>query len=115
MRPAAQSLQLFKQKFVVNVKTSGSYKVLNVIDEELIGKKLNEGGLSVYLDPNYFSGKAVDEDELKELIKENNIINIVGNRSISFVLSLGYGAKEAIRIIDGVGFLIIYKFTDNYK
>jgi len=100
--------------FIINVKASGDYKVLNIIDEELIGKKLTEGGFSIYLDPRYFSGEKVYEMQLKDLLLNNSIINLVGNRSVDFALKMGFGTKEAVRVIDGVSFLIIYKFIDNY-
>ncbi len=100
--------------FIINVKASGEYKVLNVIDEELIGKRLKEGDFSLYLDPRYFSGERVYEVQLRDLILNNSIINLVGKRSVDVALKMGFGAKDAVRVIDGVSFLIIYKFVNNY-
>ena len=100
--------------FIINVKISGEYKVLNVIDEELIGKRLAEDDFYLYLDPRYFSGEKVYETQLKDLILNNNIINLVGKRSVGVALKMGFGTEDAVRIIDGVSFLIIYKFVSNY-
>jgi len=115
VKPVVQNRQLAKEPgFIINIKASGNYKVLNIIDEELIGKKLTEGSFSLYLDPRYFLGEKVYEMQLKDLILNNSIINLVGNRSVEFALKMGFGTKESVRVIDGVSFLIIYKFTDNY-
>ena len=100
--------------FIINVKASGDYKVLNVIDEELVGRRLVEGDFSLYLDPRYFSGERVYETQLRDLLLNNSIINLVGKRSVDVALRMGFGAKDAVRVIDGVSFLIIYKFIDNY-
>lgn len=100
--------------FIINVKISGEYKVLNVIDEELLGRRLKEGDFSLYLDPRYFSGEKVYEKQLKDLLLNNNIINLVGKRSVDVALKMGFGTKDAVRVIDGVSFLIIYKFVNNY-
>jgi len=100
--------------FVVNIKSSGEYAVLNAVDEELLGKRISEGAYSMFIDPRYFDGERVDEQGLRDLIRSNSIVNLVGNRAVQVAIDMGFGSSDAVRVIGGIKFLIIYKFVGNY-
>ncbi len=102
-------------KFVVNIKSSGNIQVLNVCDKEVLGEVLKDGPLEVYIDPRYFNGRETDSEEVINLLKKHSIINLVGNASVSLAIRSGFGNRLAVRKIQGVDFLIIYKFVDNIK
>ncbi len=78
---------------------------------ELIGKTLNEGKLSMHISRDYFGGKVVDSDEALKMMKESSIINLAGEQAVGIALSNKMAAKEAVRLIQGVPFLMIYKFS----
>lgn len=87
-----------------------SLKMVNICDEEVLGKVLKEGKLEVAISREYFLGFKVDEDRAIQLVKEADIVNLVGNRIVNLVLKEGLAHPNAVRRIHGVSFLMIYKF-----
>ena len=95
------------------VKTA-EYKgsvLVNVCDEELVGRTVEEGRLKVHLSRDFYSGEVVDKGEALRLIRTCSIVNLAGERSVSLAVDNELGAKEAIREIEEVPFLMIYKFA----
>jgi uncharacterized protein len=85
--------------------------LINICDEDLIGKTLSEGKLQMHISRDYFGGQIVDPDRALKLMKESSIINLAGEQAVSIAISNNMGAKEAVRMIQGVPFLMIYKFS----
>jgi len=86
--------------------------LVNVCDEELVGRTVAEGKLKVHLTTEFYSGEVVDRGEALRLIRTCSIVNLAGERSVSLAVNNQLGAKEAIREIEEVPFLMIYKFSD---
>lgn len=84
---------------------------MNMCDEELVGKTVSEGKLSVHLSKEFYSGEVVDSGEALRLIRTCSIINLAGERSVSLAVENKMGAPEAVREIEEVPFLMIYKFA----
>lgn len=89
---------------------SGEYYLVNLIDKEIIGLTIYDNNVKIYLNPSYFSGREVDDEEAVNLIRRAPIINLIGNRSVGLALKAGYGSELGVRIISGIPFLMIYKF-----
>jgi hypothetical protein len=85
--------------------------LVNMCDEELVGRTLTEGALRVHLSKEFYSGEVVDKGEALRLIHTCSIINLAGARSVSLAVENKVGAPEAIRQIEEVPFLMIYKFA----
>ncbi len=83
--------------------------MLNICDANLLGKKITEKELEVYISKSYYGEKIVEKEEAKTLLKNSLIINMVGKEIISLSTSLGIGSEGGIKEIDGVPFLIVYK------
>ena len=84
---------------------------MNMCDEELVGRTVTEGELKVHLSQEFYSGEVVDSGEALRLIRTCSIINLAGSRSVSLAVDNEVGAREAIREIQEVPFLMIYKFA----
>ena len=84
--------------------------LVNICDEELVGKTYTEGRLKVHLSPEFYSGQTVGMGEALRLIRTCAVVNLAGRRVITLALENRIGASEAVREIDGVPFLMIYKF-----
>jgi hypothetical protein len=96
-----------------SVRTS-EYKgtiLVNMCDEELVGRTVTEGDLKVHLSKDFYSGEVIDRGEALRLIRTCSIINLAGMRSVSLAVDNKVGAPEAIREIEEVPFLMIYKFS----
>lgn len=85
--------------------------LINICDEDLIGKTLSEGKLQMHISRDYFGGQLVNAFEALKMMKESSIINLAGEQAVGIALSNKMGAKEAVRVIQGVPFLMIYKFS----
>jgi hypothetical protein len=85
--------------------------LVNICDEELVGRTVTEGDLKVRLSEEFYSGEIVDTGEALRLIRTCSIVNLAGTRSVSLAVDNKVGAPEAIREIEEVPFLMIYKFA----
>ena len=85
--------------------------LVNICDEELVGKTVSEGKLKVHLSPDFYSGEVVDTGEALRLIRTCSIVNLAGTRSVNLAVDNDVGNKEAVREIEKVPFLMIYKFS----
>jgi uncharacterized protein len=85
--------------------------LINICDEDLIGKTLTEGKLKMHISREYFGGQTVPAEQALKMMKESSIINLAGQQAVEIALSNKMAAKEAVRLIEGVPFLMIYKFS----
>lgn len=97
-------------RFAVRTAEYKGSRLVNICDEELLGRTVTEGKLRVHLSPDFYSGENVGPAEALELIRLCAIVNLAGKRVVSLALENQIGAKEAVREIEGVPFLMIYKF-----
>jgi hypothetical protein len=58
---------------------SEEHIIIAVCDDEIIGKKFNEGDLFLYLDECFYKGIHVSEEEVKEALSHATIANISGS------------------------------------
>ena len=98
------------RRFAVSTAEYQGNKLVNICDEELLGKTVSEGKLKVHLSKSFYSGESVDKGEALRLIRVCSIVNLAGERVVNLALENQIGAREAVRKIEGVPFLMIYKF-----
>lgn len=89
------------------VKIHTAYrKVIAVCDSGLLGKKFEEGDLVLDVNEDFYEGKKVSEDELKEIIKEmieeDATFNIVGENSIKIAIECGLIDEDCILRIQNI-------------
>jgi len=84
--------------------------LVNICDEELIGKTVTEGRLKMHISRDFFFGEIVDGREALRLMKVCPMVNLAGRRTVNLAIANELGAKEAVREIEKVPFLMIYKF-----
>ena len=97
--------------YVVRIIPYMNLKMVNICDEEVLGRVLKEGELQVSISREYFMGFKAEEETALKLVKEADIINLVGNRIVDLVLKEGMAHPDAVRKIQGVSFLMIYRFV----
>lgn len=84
--------------------------LVSICDEELIGRTVKDGKLQVHISMEFFFGEIVDGREALGLLHRCSIINLAGRRAVALAVDNKLGAREAIREIEDVPFLMIYKF-----
>jgi uncharacterized protein len=84
--------------------------LVNVCDAELIGRTLSEGNLKMHISKDFFAGELVEEQEALKIIKQSAMVSLAGERAVNIALANKLGSPQAVREIEGVPFLMIYKF-----
>ncbi len=97
-------------KFSVRKIAWKDTSMVNVCDCNLIGKTLQEGKVKMHLSEEYFSGAILDGREVLQLLHGSAIISLAGRSAVGLAVENKLGAKEAVRMVQGVPFLMIYKF-----
>ena len=96
-------------QFTIRSINYQNQSMLNICDVELLGKKIIEGELTMYISESYYGERFVEKDEAEFLLKNSSIINMAGKEIISLSLKLGIGSKNAIKTVSDVPFLIMFK------
>ena len=75
--------------------------VLALADEELMGKRFEEGELVLEVG-KFYMGEKIEEEKAEELVKKATIINAVGERAVKAVIRAGMAREEHVRKIAGI-------------
>ena len=94
------------------IKKHSSYRqVIVICDKELIGKKFEQGKLSLEITENFFKGEEKSEQEILRMIEiaaaEDATFNIVGEKSVALSLKAGIIKQEGIMRIQSVPVALI--------
>ena len=84
-------------------------RILNICDPELLGKIITDGDLTITISKGYYGEKIIDDLEARTLLENSTSINMVEENTISFSIGLGIGSKDAVKKIDNIPFLIVFK------
>ncbi len=95
--------------FSVRVTNRQNNLLLNICDSSLLGKKIVDDKITINISKSYYCERLVEKEEAQNLLKKCSSINMVGKETISLSVSLGIGSHQAIKEIDGVPFLLIFK------
>ena len=79
-------------------------------DAELVGRTLKQSDLEVKITKNYYGERIVDEKEAESLLRTSSIINMAGRKTIDLSIKIGVGTAKGVKEIEGVPFLIVFKF-----
>lgn len=86
-------------------------KILAACDEDLVGEEIKEEERSIEVKESFYKGEKVETKELKELIKEYDNINLIGEETVNTARDQGKIA-ETMKIKE-VPYALI--FTMNKK
>ncbi len=96
-------------RFFIRTSNYQNSKMLNICDEDLLGKVLQKDNLQMNISKNYYGQRLVEKDEAEKLMKNSSILNMVGKETIEMSINLKIGSKQGVKIIDDVPFLIVFK------
>ncbi len=101
--PGTQLKLRFKNKerrgviMIVKIhKTPEGRKVIAICDDQLIGKTFEEDNKQLDLNSSFYKGDKKEGEEIKGLLKEPCIINVVGVESINLLKRLGLAENSHI-------------------
>jgi len=96
--------------FAVRTVTYQQKKMLNICDADLVGRTLTKSDFTLNISKSYFAERIIEREEAEELLKASSIINMVGKETISLSVKMGVGSSKGVKEIDGVPFLLVFKF-----
>jgi len=96
--------------FAVRLVNYQQRKMLNMCDADLVGKTITQSDLKVNISKSYYAERVIEEKEAEILLKNASIINMVGRKTIGLSIKLGIGSQKGVKEIEGIPFLIVYKF-----
>jgi hypothetical protein len=83
--------------------------LLAACDKELLGKKLKFGEVDFVVRESFYFEKFIDIEELIKLLKEAQIVNLIGDKIIGHLIEKGLVNRNSVKLIDGVSHVQIYK------
>ena len=86
-----------------------SSNMLNMCDEELLGRIVKNEKVQINISKNYYGQRLVDKTEAQQLMQNSSILNLVGKETIQMSVDLRIGSLQGVKTIDDVPFLIIFK------
>ena len=96
--------------FAVRTVTYQKNKMLNICDADLVGRTLTQSNFTLNISRSYFAERIVEKEEAEELLRASSIINMAGKETISLSVQIGIGSSKGVKEIDGVPFLLVFKF-----
>lgn len=83
--------------------------ILAVCDEELLGKslKLNEQ-FAIKVNQSFYGGVLIARDDLDKYLKQATIVNMLGEKAISYAVRKGFIVEKAVVKIGGVPHIQLY-------
>ena len=76
--------------------------VVAVCDSNLIGKRFEEDDLQLDITERFYKGQEISEDELINILKNSENINVVGEESIKAAIKSGMISENNIIRIKGI-------------
>jgi hypothetical protein len=88
---------MYMKKYETNMQL-----IVAVCDKEIIGKKFQEGGLTLKLEPSFYKGTDASESEIKEALSCATIANVAGEKAIACAVECGCVDPDTVIFIEGI-------------
>ncbi|MGQ0771496.1 MAG: DUF424 domain-containing protein [Nitrososphaerota archaeon] len=96
-------------RFFVRTSNYQNSRMLNICDEDLLGKVIKKDKLQINISKSYYGQQLVEKAEAESLMKNSSILNLVGKQTIEMSIELNIGTRQGVKVIDDVPFLIVFK------
>ena len=96
-------------QFSIRTTNYQNNMMLNICDEELLGRVLKKDDFQMNISKSYFGQRIIGRSEAEDLMKKCSILNMAGKETIEISINLKIGARQGVKEIDGVPFLIVFK------
>jgi len=86
----------------IKIYKRGNDLLIGACDEELIGKKFEEGKFQIDVKKDFYDGERISPEILKKYLKDATIANLVGDLTIKAALEMGLIDRECVIKIKGI-------------
>lgn len=87
---------------IVKIHKRKEKTIVAVCDSNLIGKKFEEGDRQLDLASDFYAGEEREYKEVGDIIRNADIINLVGENAVKIGLQEELITKDHILVIDGI-------------
>ena len=96
-------------RFFVKTSNYQNSNMLNMCDENLLGRTIANGNVQINISKNYYGQRLVEKQEAEQLLQNSSILNLVGTNTIQMSIQLKIGSSQGIKTIGDVPFLLVFK------
>lgn len=89
-------------KFIVSIKNSTNGLLIVITDQNLLGKKFEQGKLQLDLTKKFYQGEEKDEKEVKDIFKKAQHLHVTGERAVALCIELKLIENGKILWIAGI-------------
>lgn len=86
-------------------------RMVNICDEELLDKTIHSKDMNMHISKEFFGNEPMSGKDTINLIRKCPMANLVGKRIIDKVLVEKLASSKAVKTINKVPFLMIYRFS----
>jgi len=76
--------------------------LIGACDEELVGKKFEEGKYQIDVRADFYDGEKITAELLKKFLKDATIANLVGKKTVQCAIDLGLIDPSCVIKIKGI-------------
>ncbi|HDS45337.1 MAG TPA: DUF424 family protein [Methanomicrobia archaeon] len=81
---------------------SGSEVLVAVCDQDLVGRRFEDGKLRLTVSERFYKGVEATEEDLIRSLQQATIANLVGRRAVQCALDHKFIEETSILVVDGV-------------
>ena len=86
----------------IKVYKRGNDLLIGACDEELLGKKFEEGKLQIEVNKDFYDGERISPEALKKYLEDATIANLVGEETIKCAIKIGLVNPDCVIKIKGI-------------
>ena len=86
----------------IKIYRHGNDVLIGACDENLLGKKFDEGKFQLHVSKEFYDGEKVGIELLKKHLENATIANLVGKKTIDCAIKLGLVNPDCIIKIKGI-------------
>lgn len=100
------------ERYIMRLIRHEGNMMVNICDEELLGKTLKGKGLEMHISESFFGNQKIYLKEALDIIQKSHSINLVGTRIVEQTLQANLASKLSVKEIGSTLFLMIIKFNN---
>ena len=99
-----------KNDYVGKIINGPGNQLVNICDISLLNTSISSDKINLNINKDYFGEKILNETDVIDLIKKSTILFLVGNSIVDLAIKNKLAASTAVKKINKISFLMIYKF-----
>jgi len=91
-----------RNKYSLRVIETEKGRLVNICDEELLGKEFRETGIILSINEDFYKGIIVDEDVIVDEMKKADILIVIGRRAVNVAIREKVIHPFAVLEVEGI-------------